>query len=304
MSKQSQTQSSNVHPWTNRARYFNSGNAFALQLTPVPSVQFEAERDRAFAASTPTSLIDMDLSAALETSFPATTPLVLSRYARIVGGEELVVQLRASAQFFCILTGSGRTTIGDESVAWRAGDVLALPGSAEVVHAASEDTVAWLVTDEPALAFQELEAVATEKSSMQPVHYPAEMLEAELDGVYNHPDVASFPGYAVVLSHANLEQSRNIHPTMTLALNSLPAGESQRPHVHNSMALTLCLEGSDCYSMIDGQRKDWSQHAVMLTPPAAAHSHHNGGDKQMRCLIVQDGGIHYHARTIGFSYAD
>ena len=40
------------------------------------------------------------------------------------------------------------------SVTWSAGDVLALPGAPEVIHAASEDTVAWLVTDEPALAFQ------------------------------------------------------------------------------------------------------------------------------------------------------
>tara|TARA_Y100001934_G_C12373907_1_gene788011 strand:- start:603 stop:1532 length:930 start_codon:yes stop_codon:yes gene_type:complete len=302
--KSEDIRTTNQHPWTERARYFNSGNAFALQLPPVPSVQFTAERDEVFAEDTPTSLIDMDLSDALDTPYPATTPLVLSRYARIRADESLRVRVQASAQFFCVLRGSGSTTIGSESVTWSAGDVLALPGAPEVIHAASEDTVAWLVTDEPALAFQELAPLSVEDSSMQPVHYPAEALDAELEGVYNHPDAETFPGYAVVLSHANLEHWRNIHQTMTLALNSLPPDSSQRPHVHNSMALTLCLAGEDCYSMIDGERKDWQQHAVMLTPPAAAHSHHNAGDGRMRCLIVQDGGLYYHARTIGFAYAD
>ena len=91
---------------------------------------------------------------------------------------------------------------------------------------------------------------------------------------------------------------------MTLALNSLPPGDSQRPHVHNSMALTLCTQGEGCYSLIDGERKDWSHHAVMVTPPGAAHSHHNDGNSPMQCLIVQDGGLYYHGRTLGFAYAD
>ena len=78
--------------WSARARYFNSGNAFALRYPPVPSVQFTTERDRAFDPASPTGLIDMDLSEALGTSFPATTPFVLSRYARIRAGESLPVQ--------------------------------------------------------------------------------------------------------------------------------------------------------------------------------------------------------------------
>ena len=141
-------------------------------------------------------------------------------------------------------------------------------------------------------------------AALQPAHYLAEDLDAELEAVYRHPDADTFAGFAVVLSQQNLEHTRNIHQTMTLALNSLPPGQAQRPHRHNSMALTLCLQGEQCFSMIDGQRKDWQQHAVMLTPPGAAHSHHNDGDERMRCLIVQDGGLYYHARTMGFEFAD
>jgi len=290
--------------WSERGRYFNSGNAFALVLSAVPSVTFLEERDRAFDPRTGTGLITMDLSEALETPFPATTPLLLSRYARIRAGESLDVAVRASAQLYCVLEGSGSTTVDGETSHWKAGDVLALPGGTPAHHRAAEDAVSWLVTDEPALAFLDLDPVGSDRTAMRPVHYHAEDLAAELEAVYRHPDADRFPGYAVVLSHTGLEHTRNIHPTMTLALNSLPAGRSQRAHVHSAVALTLCLQGEGCYSMVDGERKDWSRHAVMVTPPGAVHSHHNEGDGRMESLVVQDGGLHYHARTTGFAYAE
>lgn len=48
------------------------------------------------------------------------------------------------------------------------------------------------------------------------------------------------------------------------------------------------------YSSADG-------FSIMITPPADTHSHHNDGDHLARFLIVQDGGLHYHTRTMGFS---
>ncbi|HEY5638321.1 MAG TPA: cupin domain-containing protein [Burkholderiales bacterium] len=294
---------SGTHAWNRRARYFNSGNAFALVLAPVPSTTFIAERDRAFDPAAPTGLIDMDLSKTLELPFPATTPLVLSRYAVIRAKETLKVEVRASTQLFCILKGRGTTEVAGETIDWKAGDVLALPGAARARHSAIEHTIAWLVTDEPSLAYLDVNPVDAKNALVQPVHYLAEDLQAELEAVHRHPDRDSFAGYAVVLSHEGLEHTRNIHPTMTLALNSLPPKRSQRPHVHNAMALTLCLQGEGCHSMVDGQRKDWSPYAVMVTPPCAAHSHHNEGSKRMECLIVQDGNLHYHARTPGFAFA-
>lgn len=294
---------SDTHTWRKRARYFNSGNAFALQHPPVPSVQFTAERDKAFDPATPTGLITMDLSETLETPFPATTPLTLSHYLVIKAGESVAPDLLASAQTLCILKGSGCTRIDDEQTTWAAGDVLLLPGTGIIEHQASTDTVGWLVTDEPVLAFMGLDPTGSERATVAPVHYLADDLSRELETVYQHPDAKDFAGFAVVLSHQKLEHTRNIHPTLTLALNSLPPASAQRPHRHNSMALTLCLDGQNCFSMIDGKRKDWEQYAVMVTPPGAVHSHHNDGDARMRCLIVQDGGLHYHARTMGFEFS-
>ena len=93
-------------------------------------------------------------------------------------------------------------------------------------------------------------------------------------------------------------------PTLTLAVNQLPPGDFQRPHRHNSAAVTLSIQGENCYSLIGGERIDWQEHAVMVTPPGDVHSHHNDGDAQMICLIVQDGGLYYHCRTMGFEFAE
>ena len=110
------------------------------------------------------------------------------------------------------------------------------------------------------------------------------------------------PGKAVNLGSQALERQRTVMPSFTLALNSLPPGEAQRAHRHNAVAVTLVVQGDRCYSMVDGTRVDWHRHAVMITPPGDLHSHHNEGDGLALFLIVQDGGLHYHCRTMGFSY--
>ena len=42
-------------PYTRRARYFDSGNAFNIKHPPVPCHQFLKERDRALDPATPSS---------------------------------------------------------------------------------------------------------------------------------------------------------------------------------------------------------------------------------------------------------
>jgi gentisate 1,2-dioxygenase len=87
-------------------------------------------------------------------------------------------------------------------------------------------------------------------------------------------------------------------------MNSLPGGAVQRPHRHNSVAVSLVIKGDRCFSLIDGRRKDWAPWATTITPPVAVHSHHNGGNEQALFLIVQDGGLYYHTRAMGFEFAE
>lgn len=289
-----------------RARFFNSGNAFNLKLAPVPRARFDSERDAAFAEDAPTGLYPMDQSAAFDAPFPATTPLVLARYLRVTPGDTLTTTFAASGEVIYVIAGTGTTTIGGETLAWGPGDVLVLPGGHEVAHAASGDAAAvlWVVTNEPALAFEGMRAPAPGEALIDPVHYPADEIARQIEVLTSMPEKENQAGVALIFSSERTADSRNAMPSMTLAMNTLAPGQHQRPHRHNAAAITLCVDGPGCFSMIDGHRIDWSPFSTMITPPAEVHSHHNGGGGLARFLIVQDGGLHYYARTMGFSFAE
>jgi len=292
-------------PYKARARYFNSGNAFDIAYAPVPHHQFLAERDAALDPATGTALIAMDLSATLGLPYPATTPLVLARYARIRAGDSLATRFIASGELYYVIAGSGRSRNGDDVIDWGQGDVFCLPGGSESVHAAgADDAVLWLVTNEPELAFEHLQPPAPGEAPVEAVHYPKAEIARQLETIHRcraEPDTA---GLALVFSTDRLEALRNIMPTLTLAMNSLPPGGRQHPHRHNSVALNLPVQGAGCYSVVAGKRVDWSPFAMSITPPGAPHSHVNDGPELMQVLIVQDGGLHYHCRTMGFELLD
>lgn len=286
-----------------RARFFNSGNAFNVKLSPVPDASFLDQPARALDASAPTGLIACDASAALGCPFPATTPLVLARYARIRPGERLTTQFQATGSIWYVIAGSGATESFPERIAWSAGDVFVLPGGAAQHHEAGPDgAVLWLVTNEPQLAFEGVRAPAAGAAPVDAAHFTAAEIAAQLDRIYGLARDEETAGLALVLSSEQQQASRNIMPTLTLAMNSLPPGQAQRAHRHNSVAVTLVVQGEGCYSLVDGRRKDWTPWATTITPPTAVHSHHNDGPRRALFLIVQDGGLYYHARSMGFSF--
>ena len=289
--------------YTRRARYYSSAQAFNIKRPRVPAHVFLAERDRALDPASPTGLIALDLSEPLETDFPATTPLILARYARIRVGERLATRFKASGEIYYVVSGAGETSWGDETLAWDRGDAFCLPGGVSAAHGAGgTDCVLWIVTNEPELAFERAEPPAPGAAPIDAVHYPAHEIRRQLELIHGLPPSVTMTGKAVNLASQALEAKRTALPSLALAMNSLPAGESQPAHRHNAVAVTLVVTGTGCYSMIDGARIDWQQHAVMITPPGDLHSHHNEGGDLALFLIVQDGGLHYHCRTMGFSY--
>jgi gentisate 1,2-dioxygenase len=288
-----------------RARYFNTGNAFNLQLPPVPDESFTAEPARALHPDTPTGLIACDRSGELGCDFPATTPLVLARYARIRAGETLGTNFAASGVIAYVIIGSGSTLCAAERIEWNPGDTFVLPGGCKHVHrAGSADAVLWIVTNEPQLAFENLGPPRPGEAPTDPVHFPASEVQRQIDLLYQVGRGEDIAGSALIFSSQRQEAIRNVLPTLTVAMNSLPAGKSQRPHRHNSVAVSLVIQGESCYSIVDGRRKDWSQWATTVTPATSVHSHHNGGSKTAMFLIVQDGGIYYFTRALGFEFAD
>ena len=287
-----------------RGRFFNTGNAFNVQLPPVPDHLFTAEAIAALDASAPTGLTACDLSSQLACPFPATTPLVLARYARIRTGETLATEFAASGIICYVIRGAGQTDDGGERIIWGAGDLFILPGGRRYSHAATADAVLWIVTNEPQLAFEHLRPPAAGDAPTPIVHFTGDEIARQIAFLYDIGRGEEIAGTALVFSSAEQEASRNILPTLTVAMNSLPGGASQRPHVHNAVAVSLIIKGAECHSTMNGRRKDWVQWATTITPPTAVHSHHNGGNDQAMFLIVQDGGIFYHARAMGFEFAE
>ncbi|HEY1934549.1 MAG TPA: hypothetical protein VGG99_21290 [Acetobacteraceae bacterium] len=288
-----------------RGRFFNTGNGFDVRLPPVPDRIFVDEPAIAFDPATPTGLIACDISTDLACGFPATTPLVLARYAKIRGRERLTTDFVASGAIAYVIQGSGGTACAGEQIAWDAGDLFILPCGEPALHAAeSTGAVLWIVTNEPQLAFENLRAPAPGAAPTKLVHFRADEIARQIELIYEVGRNEQIAGSALIFSAEQQEATRNILPTLTVAMNSLPAGAVQRPHRHNSVAVSLIIRGDRCFSVIDGKRKDWARWATTITPPVAVHSHHNGGNAQALFLIVQDGGIYYHTRAMGFEFAE
>ena len=288
-----------------RALYFNTGNAFNQKQTEVPDQSFIDEPARALNPDSPTGLIACDRSKDLGTIYPATTPLVLVRYARIRAGESLRTEFVASGVVMYVIVGSGTTACGKEQISWQAGDVFVLPGNVSHLHSAgADDAVLWIVSNEPQLAFEHLRGPAEGDAPTELVHFPAREIERQVELIYKVGRGNDIAGSALIFSSTRQEASRSVLPTLMVAMNSLPPGGSQRSHRHNSMAVSLVIEGDRCHSMVDGRRKDWAQWVTTVTPPTAAHSHFNGGEKWAKFLIIQDGGIYSYTRALGFEFAD
>ena len=290
-------------PAEERARFFNSGNAFNLALKPIPDAVFDAEIKTAMSPETQTGFIDCNIADRFDNPTPATTPFLMARYARINDGETLKASFNTAGSIWYVISGNGETTIGDQNVSWSAGDLFVLPGCSEAkVKGLGDSAVLWVVTNEPQMAFENVQHINYLESSIEFVHYPVAEIDRQLDLLYDVEQGSDTAGIALMFSSEKQLARRNITPTMTLAMNTLPPGESQRAHRHNSAAVTLVVQGEDCYSVVDGIRKDWTPWATTVTPPTSYHSHHNMGIKRAKFLIVQDGGLYYHGRTMGFSF--
>jgi gentisate 1,2-dioxygenase len=288
-----------------RGRFFNTGNGFNVQLPPVPDRIFTDESALALDPATPTGLIACDISVELESRFPATSPLVLARYAKIRAGEQLTTDFVASGVIAYVIIGSGHTSCAGQDIAWGAGDLFILPGGAPAHYTAGDtDAVLWLVTNEPQLAFENLQAPARGQAPTDLVHFRSDEITRQIELIYDIGRNEEIAGSALIFSAEQQEATRNILPTLTVAMNSLPGGAVQRPHRHNSVAVSLVIKGDRCFSVIDGKRKDWAPWATTITPPVSVHSHHNDGNEQALFLIVQDGGIYYHTRAMGFEFVE
>lgn len=293
-----------------RARYVPVENGFNIKRPPIEPWAFVAEMTRAFAEDASTGFTPLDLSAVLGIGHAATTPFMLARYARVRAGERLDHRFAASGEIWAVLRGAGTLTRGGESIEWREQDMFALPGGVAASWRAREDSVLWVATDEPMLAFAGLRPEVATRAPIEATHYRADHIARELRSLYGRRLEADTAGRALFMASERTERLGTCLPSMTLTLNAVRPGEVQRPHRHNAAAIVLALREARCASTIEGKTFPWTRYVTLLTPAGAEHGHGNQGtggsvtdDDIALALIVQDGGLYYHGRTMGFAFA-
>jgi gentisate 1,2-dioxygenase len=286
-----------------RAVYFNPATAFMRKLSRVPDTTFTDEAVKALAADTKTSIIYCDIAEALQADTRCTTPHLLARYIVIRAQQRIETELAASGVVHYVIRGSGRVHQDDVSIDWSAGDIFILPGGPHAVFEAdASGAVLWAVGNEPLLAFEGWQPASQASAPIRAVHYPAREIAGQIKLMYSLEKEEGTAARAVIFSSDEQIEGRNILPTLSLAYNTLEPGTMQRAHRHNSVAVTLTIQGEGCYSIVDDRRKAWAPWATTITPPCAAHSHHNDGTQRALFLIVQDGGLYTHARATGFAF--
>jgi gentisate 1,2-dioxygenase len=287
------------------AVFYVPEGSFERGLPDVPVHLFEAEQRQVLSAACPSGLVALDLSRALKTDYPATTPVLLARYAVVRAGDRLTHRFAATGEVYHVLRGRGETLAREADVfmAWSAGDSFVLPGADDVEHRAKTDSLLVCVTNEPELAYA---GVRPPQASRNPVvraaHFNGAVADQKLGLVHQRTGPQMTAGKSVIFANAAMGAMRTILPSMTAALNTLEPGGDQRPHRHNAAALTVALQGEGVYSEVAGTRVDWIPFGVMVTPPQAVHSHHNRGRQMMKSFVVQDGALYYQLRNPGFAW--
>jgi gentisate 1,2-dioxygenase len=287
-----------------RARFISVEEGFNIKRPPPKPHAFDAERDRALDPATPSGIIELDMSATLLTPYAATTPLLLAKYIRVRDGQHIDAKFHASAEIYYVIQGTGLSSQNNgTTLGWNAGDLFCLPGGALTTHRATlGDAVLYSVTDEPLLAFCGVAPLSPPDAPLEAVLYSAARMARELQALYSRSLGPATAGRALFLTSSKREASRTCTPALTMTLNAVLPGESQPAHRHNAAAIVFIMQGGSVSSTIGDQTFVWDQASVLLTPPNATHSHANAGRQSGVALIVQDGGLHYHCRTMGFEF--
>lgn len=301
-----------VEDWTGDARFFEYSQAADPigdgVISPIPATAFGAD----LYADGPTRAVPLDLSRELRTPYPATSPALLASFLRINAGEEVALQLNATSQLLYCIRGRGHSVVGGRSVAWKEGDFLTLPATTAATHVAAEATAFYSVVDTPLLDY--LGAVAS-VPQFAPTTFTGEAARARLAEVAAAPDADRKSRVSVLLNNTRFDQTLTVTHTLWAMFGVLPAGKTQLPHRHQSVAVDLivdCLPG--CYTLlgdrvdaatgriVDPMRIDWESGGAFVTPPGKWHSHHNesGGDAHL--IPIQDAGLHTYLRTLDIRF--
>jgi len=218
----------------------------------------------------------------------------------------------ATSQLFFITNGEGETQACGQTFPWSKGDILVLPAGGDAIHTSSVKAGLYWVHDAPLLRYLGVEPA---QARFEPSFYSHRDSKRHLDEIANRPSSARANRVSVLLGNSNFPQTRTVTHTLWAMLGILPAGQIQRPHRHQSIALDFAVDCQPgCYTMIGtkldangmiitGHREDWAPGAAFVTPPGYWHSHHNESGADAYVLPIQDAGLHTYVRTLDIAFS-
>lgn len=286
----------NNKQWSERAQFFEYLSAANPDMPKIDVVAFES----AMHESGESRIIPLDLSESLKTNYPATTPNLMASYLRICAGETLQTKAVASSEMFYVIRGAGSTETEWGTTSWSKGDLFVVPTTEKAVHTATEDTAIYWVTDSPVLNYL---GAAPNKQQFEPVLFTNEEILNRVMAERAQPNALERNRIGMLLANPACPFTKTMTHVLWSLYNILPAGATQLPHRHNSVALDYCVSaGENTYTLIgkeidenghiiDPIKAMWTAGSVFVTPPGWWHSHHNESGEDAFVLPIQDAGL-------------
>ena len=263
-------------------------------------------------------LIPLDLSQELGVDGPATSPGLAAHFIRIRQGEGVKASAIATSSLFYVLQGQGRCqrAAGQGSAAvdlhWQQGDLFVLPAGEAPLLQAERAAVLYWVTDAPLLHHL---GVSPSAPRFEATHYAGRWLRSELAALAADPSSARSNRLSLLLGNRDLCASRTVTHVLWAMFGLVPAGATQPPHRHQSVALDLIVDCQPgCYTLVgteleaDGTirkptRIDWQPGGAFITPPGHWHAHVNSSGAPAYLLPIQDAGLQTYLRSLDIRFA-
>ncbi|MFM7695621.1 MAG: cupin, partial [Vulcanococcus sp.] len=281
---------------------------------PIPDRCWSAELH----ASGPSAIFPLDLSAELGVTGPATSPGLAAHFIRITAGEGIRAAAQATSSLFFVLSGSGRCQrrpqdgTADATITWRSGDLFVLPAGGPPLLEADTTSVLYWVHDAPLLRYL---GVVPSGPRFEATHYPGAWLRQELQALADQPGSARSNRLSLLLANRDLPATRTVTHVLWAMFGLVPAGATQAPHRHQSVALDLIVDCQPgCYTLVgtelnpDGtihnpRRIAWQAGGAFITPPGHWHAHVNASGSNAWLLPVQDAGLQTYMRSLDIRFA-
>lgn len=288
--------------------YASAANPLVQKI--IPSVPYKSFSPSFFEGDS-SGILPLDVSQVLQCEGPATSPSLCANFVRIVKGS-LPTSAVATSQIFYIHRGQGRTETCGQTIQWSQGDFIVLPAHADAIHHCDGKAAIYWVHDAPLLRYL---GVTPTLSRFNPTIYRHRQAELKLNEVAQVALTAEANRVSVLLANAAFPQTRTVSQTMWAMYGLLPAGKSQLPHRHESVALDFVVDCKPgCYTLIGTElgengwiknphREDWVTGASFITPPGYWHSHHNESGQDAHVLPIQDAGLHEFLRTLEIKFS-